>query len=42
MHEKEKKSYEFGNWTLNDILNDPCEREELKGALFRIPDYQRG
>lgn len=40
--EKDKKTYEFGNWTLNDILNDPCEREELDGALFRIPDYQRG
>lgn len=35
-----EKSHEFGNWTINDILND--QRPELKNALFRIPDYQRG
>ena len=34
------KSFAFGDWTLNDILND--QRPELKNALFRIPDYQRG
>lgn len=33
-----EKSYEFGNWTLKEILTD----KRLKGALFRIPDYQRG
>ena len=32
------KSYEFGNWTLKEILTD----ERLEGALFLIPDYQRG
>lgn len=40
MSKTEKKSYEFGNWTLRDILTD--SRKELNGALFRIPDYQRG
>lgn len=34
------RSYSFGAWTLNDILTDT--RTELKNALFRIPDYQRG
>ena len=34
------KSFAFGDWTLNDILND--QRPELKNALFRIPDYQGG
>lgn len=33
-----EKSYEFGNWTLKEILTD----KRLEGALFRIPDYQRG
>ena len=32
------KSFAFGDWTLNDILNNPC----LTGSLFRVPDYQRG
>ncbi len=36
----QNKSYAFGDWTLNDILND--QRPELKDALFRVPDYQRG
>jgi len=35
-----EKSFAFGDWTLNDILHD--QRAELKNALFRIPDYQRG
>ncbi len=34
------RSYSFGAWTLNDILTD--SRTELKGALFLVPDYQRG
>ena len=36
----QNKSCAFGNWTMNDILDD--QRPELKDALFRVPDYQRG